>query len=82
MVFISDGQRLLWIQKLCRGSIFRWSGDPYLLTYQTVKKVNLWEKNGCRQKGLDKNLVENNNLIKISWLWLNLETLAGTKPAA
>ena len=42
MVFISDGWRMLWSQKVCRKCIFQWYGDPNLLTI--VKKLNLWEK--------------------------------------
>ena len=31
MVFISDGQRMLWIQKVCWKCIFQWYGDSNLL---------------------------------------------------
>ena len=32
MVFISNGQHMLWSQKVCRKCIFQRSGDPNLLT--------------------------------------------------
>ena len=32
MVFISDGQCMLWSQKVCWKCIFQWYGDPDLLT--------------------------------------------------
>ena len=43
-VFISVGQCMLWSQKVCWKCIFLRPGDPNLLTHQTVKKLNLWEK--------------------------------------
>ena len=56
MVYIRNGQHMLWSQKVYRKSIFQQSGDSSLLTEKTVKKPNLWEKNGCWQKCLDKSL--------------------------
>ena len=52
IVFISDEQCVLWSQKVYWKCLFQRSGDPnfkkvslsVLLTQQTVKKFNLWEK--------------------------------------
>ena len=51
MVFISDGQPMLWTQKTCRKCIFQRSGDP------NSRKSQSLGKNGCRQKCLDKSLI-------------------------
>ena len=57
MVFISNGQGMLWSQKVCWKCIFLRSGDPNLLTWEAVEKTQSLGKNGFRQKCLDKSLI-------------------------
>ena len=63
MVFIIDGQHILWSQEVCQKSISQLSGDTNLLTSKTVKKTQSLGKNGCRQKCLDKSLHKNDLII-------------------
>ena len=68
---------MIWSQKMCRKCIFQQSGDAnfkhfplgVLLTQQTLKKLNIWEKTALEKSAWIKACID-------SSLWWNIYSLS------